>query len=229
MAKTILDPSIITKMTFQIFVPLNPATCFQDLDHVQTRNFAVPGEVLSFFVKTSPSILQLDSFSFSAYIFDKPVRARRSTLIHPVQMNVSAKYVDPTATICHSSFPYMKPFRLPNGYAIYPLTVQVPANYSNPFYLDVYIPGKTTPIARTEIRPILPFSVSWEQHTTAVSYVAQFGIQTVLKGTKFNSVEIESTDISFDTRPPHKLHVQQIYIVFYLMKIQFLLYFFFVH
>lgn len=197
-----VDASIISTMTFDAFVPADPLSCFNtDLHEVETRNWAVPGETLYIFVKTSPSVLQLDAITFSPYVTRKSVRSRRSTLMSPITPTVCADYIDLTGTTTHHSFPTMKPFRLESGHGIYPMSVKIPLDLAVPFYVDVFIPRSKTPIARVEMRTVLPFTVTWELRSSTVSLVAQFATSVSLKGCPINSIELENTNVAFLTKP----------------------------
>ena len=197
-----VDSSIISTMTFEAFVPADPCNCFSgDVHEVATRSWAVPGETLYFFVKTSPSVLQLDAITFSAYVSRKAIRSRRSTVMNPITPTVCADYIDITGTTTHHSFPTMKPFRLETGHGIYPMLVKVPLDLMVPFYIDVFIPRNKTPIARVEMRIVHPFSVTWELHASTVSLVAQFTCSVALKGLPITSLELENTHVAFLTKP----------------------------
>lgn len=199
-----VDASIVNTMDFEIFIPEDPSHCFEsDLHTVETRNWAIPGEMLYFFIKTSPSVLQLDAITFSPYIVRKSVRSRRSTLMIPVSQGHSAKFIDISSTTTHHGFPSMRPFRLASGHGIYPMCIKVPIDMTVLFSIQVFIPRKSNPIAQTDMKALIPWNVTWEMHSTTVSLVAQFTTVAMLKGSLLHSVQMESTNIAFFTKPPH--------------------------
>ena len=189
-------------MSFEVFVPADPEGCFDgDMHAVKTRDWAVPGEMLYFFVKTSPSVLQLDAITFSAYISRKTVRSRRSTLANTLAPTLSPeKYVDLEATTTYHRFPSMKPFRMESGHGIYPLCVKIPTEMTVPFIVEVFIPRKATPITKVEMRSVLPFMVTWAVHVTTVSLVAEFTTAVTLKGA-MEPLVVENTHATFCVKP----------------------------
>ncbi|OHT10953.1 hypothetical protein TRFO_19525 [Tritrichomonas foetus] len=198
-----IDESILKSISFEIVVPFNPARCFDKIETCETRDWAIPGEKLFFFLKASASILQLNSLSFSVFANKKQVRSRRSTLLISSTTNFTDQYIEPTETKTHHKLPSMSPFRLPDGTAIYPLFVQIPITLMTAFDIEVFIPRVSRSVAKKEIHPVFPFSVTFKQHQTTLSSIAQFFINISLKGQDINELDIESTNIGFDTRPPH--------------------------
>lgn len=196
-----VDSSIISAMSFQVFVPVDPEHCFDsDLHNIATRDWAVPGEMLSFYVMTSPSVLQLDALTFSPYLSKKTVRSRRSTVFNNVVPIICTGFIELAATTTYHRFKSMKPFRLESGHGIYPMCVKIPNSMSVPFFIDVFIPRQANPITRIEMRCLLPFTVTWTMHVTPVSVVAQFNSSVTLRGTALESLEIEDTHAAFVAR-----------------------------
>lgn len=198
-----LDASIVQTIKFDVFIPSDPAHCFESIETITTRNWVVPGENLCFFVRTSPSIIQLESLSFSAFVVLKPMRSRKSTIIPSMLSFQVNNFLDPKETIAHKKFSLSKPFRLENGYGIYPMSLHIPISIAVPFYLDVYIPRKTTPIVRHELKPVLPFNILFDRFSTSVSLVTQFTINCSIHSSSIKQVNIESTSLTFDARPPY--------------------------
>lgn len=200
-----IDPSIIQSINFKIVIPIDPQHCLGDIDNCETRNWTVPGETLFFFIRTSASILQLDTLTFSIFLKKKQVKSRRSTLITASTTDlVNAEYyLDINDTNTLHQFPSMVPFHLPNGEAIYPLSIKIPISMITPFSLEVYTPRKKEPIAKVDMRPISPFNVTIESHSTSLSLITLFSIETAFKIQGIDKLYVESADIDFDTRPPH--------------------------
>ena len=63
------NDSIFQQMKFKLIIPLDPIKCTENIEKCQTRNWAVPGEILSFYILTSSTVLQLDTLSFSELIY----------------------------------------------------------------------------------------------------------------------------------------------------------------
>ena len=206
MKKMSMDESIVQSVNFKIYVPLDPIHCFENLDNSEFRDWAIPGENLYYFVRTSASVLQLDSLSFTSTILKKETHTRRSTLTFSPRLNPSdddaINHIEPIETKTYHGFPKMEPFRLPNGDAIYPLSVKIPITLNSSFFLDVFIPRKRKYVARIDLRVITPFSVNMEHHSTAVSIITKFNILTTLKTRYLSEITFESADIEINTHPP---------------------------
>ncbi|KAK8891041.1 hypothetical protein M9Y10_028245 [Tritrichomonas musculus] len=200
-----IDPSIIQSINFKIIIPVNLQNCLNDIDNCETRNWVVPGETLFFIIRTSASILQLDTLTFSVFLKKKQVKSRRSTLTTASSTElVNAEYfLDIIDTNALHQFPSMVPFHLPSGEAIYPLSVKIPITMNAPFSLEVYTPRKKAPIAKIDMRSISPFNVTVESHATSLSLITLFKIEALFKVQGIDKLYIESADIDFDTRPPH--------------------------
>ncbi|OHT05876.1 hypothetical protein TRFO_26230 [Tritrichomonas foetus] len=198
-----IDESILSGMKFELVVPLDPLHCFDDIENCERRTWGVPGEVLHFFILTSASILQLDSLSFNVLVSRQRSMSRRTTLIYAPNFEINDNFIDSCETKTNHRFPTNEPFRLPDGRAVYPLTVKIPITMSATFSLEVFLPRKVQPIAKVELRSIQPFTVTFEQFSTAVSSIAKFNITTSLKSDVVKEIQLQSADVEFDTHPPN--------------------------
>lgn len=200
-----INSSIIQSINFQLVIPVDPIHCFDDIDNCETRNWVVPGETLFFFIRSSASILQLDAISFNIFLRKKQIKSRRSTLAASptTDFRLTECFLEVCETKTLHKFETTNPFHLPNGDAIYPLSIKIPVSMVTPFVIEAYTPRKATPIAKAEMKPINPFNVSIKSQTTSVSYITQFDIDTTFRQQSIEKVFIESTDLEFDTKPPH--------------------------
>ena len=182
---------------------MDPSHCYENISQCETRDWAVPGEKLFFIIKASPSLLRLDALSFRVVANRKTLRSRRSTLLHTPTLVLEDLYIDAIETKEGYKCPQMSPFRLPDGHAIYPTFVEIPISLTAGVTLEVYIPRFSAPVAKKDLKSLSPFSVSLKKHASTISYILQFNISVCLKGQEIDEVEIESTDIMFDSKPPH--------------------------
>ena len=198
------NDSIVQQMKFKLIIPLDPIKCTENIENCQTRNWGVPGEILYFYILTSSTVLQLDTLSFSVFINKKQSPSSHSTLSYSEAISDHHKPLDICETRTLHEFNLKNtPFRINDGRAVYPLSIRIPINMTTPFNIDIYLPRTQVPVLRTEMIPLIPFDISVQQQSTAISTIIHYNIFATLKSTDAKKVHIDNVDIEFDTRPPH--------------------------
>jgi hypothetical protein len=76
------------------------------------------------------------------------------------------------------------------------MSIKIPLDLNHPFQLTVVLPGSNFS-AKADLRPVSPFTVTLERHSTTVSLVAQFVVTATLKMNVFTSVDIDAATCSF--------------------------------
>ncbi|KAH0790592.1 hypothetical protein GPJ56_005447 [Histomonas meleagridis] len=196
------DPDLIESFSLELIIPEDPEHCFEDVDNCPQRRWAVPGEDLFLFIKTSPSAFHINCLSFNVRIVGTHLSSRRSTFGH---MSTSLMTnLDQIKTIVNHSFPPMTPFRTDSDCIIYPLKILIPPTMRTQFKIEAYIPGRAKSIQSHTLQIFSPFNVFFRSEPTTGSLILQFNIECDLRMNL--PVELESTDVEIEAENPQILH-----------------------